>query len=144
MSLLVLLYDCTNWTLTKSLKKKNKMGTTQRCCMLSWTNPGNWPLQNSNCTATYHPFHKPSKWDKQDMLGTAGEVRINLKVMFSLRLLHVNTPVLANQQKLTFINSGRCREDLPRLEKVKKENGQERVKGICEQNTDDKILYISK
>ena len=35
-------------------------------------------LQNSSCVATYLPSHKPSKLDKQDMLGTGGEVRTNL------------------------------------------------------------------
>ena len=32
----ILLYGYTTWT----LKKKKKNGSTQRCCLLFWTNPG--------------------------------------------------------------------------------------------------------
>ena len=39
------------------------------------------------------------------MLGTAGEVKINSKLTFSYGPLHKDIPVLANQQKLTFISS---------------------------------------
>ena len=34
------------------------------------------PLQNSNYAATHLPSHKPFKFDKQNMLGTAEEVRM--------------------------------------------------------------------
>ena len=37
------------------------MDTTQESCMLFWTIPGSSSLQNSNCTPTYLPSHKPSK-----------------------------------------------------------------------------------
>ena len=58
--------------------------------------------QNSKCTTTYLPSAKPSKLDKQDMLGIAGEEKTNSWLMFPQGFLHVNTPVLVDQQKLTF------------------------------------------
>ena len=39
------------------------------------------------------------------MVGTAGEVRMKLYVTYSYGLLHMDTPVLANQQKMTSISS---------------------------------------
>ena len=45
--------------------------------MLFRTNPGSSAQQNSSCTATYLLSHKPSKYDEQDMLSTAGEVKMN-------------------------------------------------------------------
>ena len=50
------------------------------------------------------PIHKPSKSDKQDLLHTAGKVKLNSKAMFSYGFVHMDTPVLANQQKFTSIN----------------------------------------
>ena len=35
------------------------MGTKQKCYMLFWTNPGSSTQQNSSCTATCFPSHKP-------------------------------------------------------------------------------------
>ena len=52
---------------------------------------------SSSYSASYYPSHKPSK---QDLLGTAGEVRTTSKVMFSYGLLHMDTPVMVDQQKL--------------------------------------------
>ena len=40
---------------------------------------------------------------RQDMLGTAGEVRIKLPVMYSNALLPMDTPALADQQNIIFI-----------------------------------------
>ena len=37
----------------------------------------NSTLQKSSCTATYLPSYKPTKKDKQDMLGTADKIRTN-------------------------------------------------------------------
>ena len=53
------------------------MRITQVCCVLFWTNPGNSTPQNSSYTDTHLPSHKPSKLDKQYMLGTAGKVGMN-------------------------------------------------------------------
>ena len=75
--------------------------------MLFWTNPRSSILQNSSCTATYLPSHKPPKSDEQDVLGTGQDVKTNLQVMFSDGLLHMDTPVLAGLQKRTFITSMR-------------------------------------
>ena len=47
-------------------------------------------------------IHKQS--DEQDMLGTAGEIRMKLNGMLSCGLLHMDTPVSDNQQRLTFIS----------------------------------------
>ena len=48
------------------------------------------------------------------MLDTAGEIRTNSWVLFPNRLLHMYTPLLANQQKLTFcVDTGCNLEDLP-------------------------------
>ena len=38
-------------------------------------------------------------------MGTAGEVRMNSEATFFYGLQHMDTAVLANQQKLTFISS---------------------------------------
>ena len=69
------------------------------CCMLFWTNPECSSLRNSSCTAANLPSNKLSKRDEQDILGTAGEVWTN-----SFELLHMDTPVLVDQQKLTLIS----------------------------------------
>ena len=57
----------------------------------------------------------------------AGEVRTNSKQ-------HMDTPVLANQQKLTFINSVQTTDDLPRA-MADRDGWWERVKGICSVGT---------
>ena len=49
------------------------MGTTRECYVLSWINHGNNIPQNTNCTATYLPSHKPLSQNEQDMQDTAGE-----------------------------------------------------------------------
>ena len=43
--------------------------------------------------------------NKQDKLDTAGEVRTNSQAIFLYGLLYMGTPVLANQQGLTYIIS---------------------------------------
>ena len=48
-----------------------------------------------------HTF-KTSKWDKQDMWDTARESRMDLWVKFLYGPLHMDIPVLANQQELTY------------------------------------------
>ena len=40
------------------------MGTIGELYMMFWTNPGRNSLQNSSCSATYLPSHKPSKTNK--------------------------------------------------------------------------------
>ena len=53
------------------------------------------------------PLNKESKpnYDKQDMLGNVGEIRTNSSSTFSYGLLRMDTLVLADWQKLIFINS---------------------------------------
>ena len=69
------------------------------CCFVK-KNPWNWTHQNSSCMATYLPSQKPFKYNKQDMLGIASEVRTNSQATFSHELLHMDTPVLAHQLRL--------------------------------------------
>ena len=45
--------------------------------VLHWTHPGSGTLQNSSCFATLLPSHRPFKYDKQDMLDTAGQETTN-------------------------------------------------------------------
>ena len=54
--------------------------------------------------AVVKPFHRLSRNDEQDMLAMAGEERINSKAMLSYGLQHMDTPVLADQQKPKFMN----------------------------------------
>ena len=57
---------------------KPKQPTNQQeCCEQYWTSSGGNTLQNSSCTANYHPFRKLSKLDLPDMRDTAGEVKTN-------------------------------------------------------------------
>ena len=51
------------------------------------------------------PYILQAIQDEQDMLGTAGELRMNLYEMLLNELLHVDKPVMLNQQKFTFIRS---------------------------------------
>ena len=92
--------------------------------MMFWTNTGSSNLQNSNCTATYLLSHKPPKSDQQDMLGTAGEIKMNSSLTFANGLEHINTPMLAGQQKLTIISS------VQTLDIVKKTCQERWTKGI--------------
>ena len=48
--------------------------------------------------ATYLLSHKPSKYNKQNMLVTAGEVKMNSLATFSYYLLHMDALVLIDQQ----------------------------------------------
>ena len=58
-------------------------------------------LTNKSCTPTYLPSHKSFKSDEQDMRGIAREIRMNTWTVFSNRFLHIDLPVLADQQRLT-------------------------------------------
>ena len=53
----------------------------------------------------FPPISKPFYYNEQDMLGTNGEVGSNSLGTFSYGLLYTDTPALADQLKLTFINS---------------------------------------
>ena len=72
--MLILLYGCTKWTLTKRMEKKLDSNYTR---MLRAILNRSWK-QNpiiSSCTATYHPSWKLFKLDEPDMQDTAGEVK---------------------------------------------------------------------
>ena len=77
----------------------------QECYMLFWTNSESNIPQKKQLYGTYLPSHKPSKLDKQDILGSAGKVRKNSYVMFPPWILHMDVPRLANQQGFAYISS---------------------------------------
>ena len=60
---------------------------------------------NSSYTATNLPSPKPYKKGEQNMLGFAGQVRMNTQVTFFDDFLHMDTLVLIYQQKIVFISS---------------------------------------
>ena len=69
---LILLYGCTTWTLTKRWRK-GLTATILECCEQYWTSPGGNTPQSSSCMATYLPSRNPSKLDEPDMQDTTGE-----------------------------------------------------------------------
>ena len=80
---------------------------------------------------TSHLKNQPSKTSK-NVLGTAEEVRRNSYTMFSGELQHMDTPVLADRQKLIFISCVDTRgsqEDLSRV-MINRDRRQEQSKGI--------------
>ena len=80
---LILLYGCTTWTLTKRMEKKLDGNYTR---MLRAILNKSWRQhpKSTSCTATYFPSRKLSKLDEPDMQDTAGEARTNSQVIFSL------------------------------------------------------------
>ena len=74
-------------------------------------------LQNSSCMVTNFSSHKPSKKDKHDMLGTAGDVRVNASVIFSYGSpTHRHTSVGLTSKDLyqLCVNTGCSLQDLLR------------------------------
>ena len=61
MAVMVLLYECTTWTLTKCMEKKTRWGVYKNimCCFEQILEGATH--KNSNYTATYFPSYKPSK-----------------------------------------------------------------------------------
>ena len=94
-----------NFMMITKFQRKSSMGILQGCWVLFWTNPGSSTLRSSSFSTTYLLLHKTFNLDEKDMLGTAGEVRVNSTAMFSNDLLHMDMPSLADQQELTFIVS---------------------------------------
>ena len=74
--MLILLYRCTTWMLTKCMEK-SLTAITQECCEQYWTSSGGSSPQSTSCTATDHPSQKLSMLDETDMQDTAGEVGMN-------------------------------------------------------------------
>ena len=101
---LILLYGCTTWTLTKRMEK-NLTAITQECCQQYWTSPGDNIPQNSRCTATYHPSRKLSKLDEPEMWDTAGEEGTSSKVMYSCGPLHMDEQRQDVQLERTYSSS---------------------------------------
>ena len=76
------------------------------------------------------------------MPGTAWEVRMNSKETLSYGLLHMDSLVLANQQKLTFINSMQNIANLPRVMAYRKNEERESEGNLCCQHTFIMILMM--
>ena len=75
---IILLYGCTTWTLTKRVEKKLD-GNYTRMLWAIFNIPGGNTPQNSRYTATYHSSRKLSKSDEPDMRDTAEEVGMTYK-----------------------------------------------------------------
>ena len=74
--------------------------------LLFWTNPGRCAPQKSSFTAACPPHPLPISQPIQvRRTRYASEIRMNSYVTFSYGLPHMNTPVLADQQRLTYIRS---------------------------------------
>ena len=93
------------------VQRKSLTVIAQECCELYWTNPGSNIPQSSSYTATCHPSLKPSKSDEQDLLDTAGEVRINSSATYSSASLHTDEQLLGDQLELMYSSSVR-RQDV--------------------------------
>ena len=86
--MLILLYGCTIWTLTKHMEKK--LDSNYTCCKQYWKSPGGNTPQNSSYMATYHPSWKVSMLDEPDMRDTAGEVSTSSYATYSCGPLHID------------------------------------------------------
>ena len=96
---------CVNTTLLMHPIDANKThgkNATQECYEFFWTNPESNIPPNISCMATYLLSLKLFKLHK-DMRVTSREARTNSLMTFFSRLLHMDVPVLANQQKLIYI-----------------------------------------
>ena len=88
----------THWEKTRQELHKNCYGHIEKILKAT-------PRRNNSCTSSYLPSLKPSKLDEQDMRDAAGEDRTNSSITFSYRLLHMNVPMLVDQQELTYNSS---------------------------------------
>ena len=60
---------------THGEKARWELHNNTRCSFeQNWKSP---PLKNGSCVANYFPSHKPSKLNKQNTQGTAGDIRTN-------------------------------------------------------------------
>ena len=57
--------------------------------------------KKSSCTATYHPSWKLSNLDEPDMRDTAGEVRVNLYLMYTCGPFNMDEQRMDHQQERT-------------------------------------------
>ena len=67
----------------------NKM-YREKVCESYWTSHGANALQNSSRMDTYYSSRKLSKADEPDMQGTAGEVRMHSKAIYSCGPQHMD------------------------------------------------------
>ena len=62
--------------------------------------------------AIYLPSSKSSKKSEKDILCTTRDVRTKPYMVFSYGLLHMDSPVLAEQQRLTLIHYVQMLDDI--------------------------------
>ena len=96
----ILLYGCTTWTLTKRVKKRLNVKYTRMTCFFTQILEA-----TSHKTKAVQPLTSMSQTiqDQKDTLGIAEEVRTNSKLMVFYGLLLMDTPVLPDQQGLSYI-----------------------------------------
>ena len=105
---LILLYGCTTWTLTKRLKKKLDGNYTRMLWAILNRSWRQHPTKHQ-CTAIHHPSRKLSKLDELDMQDTPGEVRTSSLVMYSYGPLHMAEQKQGDQLEPTYSSYVRIR-----------------------------------
>ena len=86
------------------------------------------------------PSPKPSRLNEQDMLSVAGDVRTDSLAMFFYGLLHMDTPVLADYQGITYISSSQTLDDQPGMmdkSNDRQERERERMSALSAKLDDD-------
>ena len=131
---LILLYGCTTWMLTKWLEKKLDSNYTKMLQAKYWISPGGNTPQSTNFTTTWLPSRKLSKLDELD---TQGHCRRSRDKLISEVLLWTPTygrtktgqPARTYTQQLCE-DMGCSPEDLPEAMNDREE-WRERVRDIC-------------
>ena len=99
----ILLHGCTTKTLIKCLAKKLNENITK---MLHGVFNKSWkPHLAMQLYSHLAPISQIIQIRWTSMLSTAGEVLTNSEAKLSCGMIYLDSPVLANQQKLTFISS---------------------------------------
>ena len=75
--MLILLYGCTTWTLTKQLEKKLDGNCTKMLRAILNRGPRSNTSQSTSCTATYNPSRKLFKLDEPDTQDTSRDELIS-------------------------------------------------------------------
>ena len=87
-------------------------------------------LHKTSCITIYLPSQKPSK-DELDMQDTAEEARTNSKVTVFYGPLHMDVPVLAEQEELIYISSVQTQDVIWKTCHGERERERERVRKTC-------------
>ena len=132
--MLILLYGCITWMLTKRLEKKLDDNYT-RMLRAILTSPGGNTPQSTNYTATCLPSRKLSKLDKPDMQDTAGEAETSSSVIYSYGPPHMAEQKQDDQLEHTYSSSVRIRDVALKTCQNDKEKWWERVRNIRANDT---------